>query len=144
MIVENDVHLIPEMPETSNTCPIRNEISENTITTNPGDQIEEELRRRLAFHFMNPVDKFIARRQVPWKLLLQFLKIILVTTQLIVFGYYRYAHSNYYSDNRIGFEHLFLGKLWDPVREIDTYPPSTGTLAIYNKERFYDMFNSTV
>ena len=36
--------------------------------------MEEELRRRLAFHFMDPVDKFIARRQVPWKLLLQFLK----------------------------------------------------------------------
>ena len=61
------------------------------------------------------------------------LLVILVTAQLLVFGYYRYAHSNYYSDNRIGFEHLFLGKQWDPVREIDTYPPSTGTLAIYNK-----------
>ena len=59
--------------------------------------------------------------------------VILVTAQLLVFGYYRYAHSNYYSDNRIGFEHLFLGKLWDPVREIDTYPPSTGALAIYDK-----------
>ena len=48
------------------------------MTSNPGDQIEEELRRRLAFHFMDPVDKFIARRQVPWKLLLQFLKGMLI------------------------------------------------------------------
>ena len=39
-----------------------------------GNEIEEKLRRRLAFHFMDPVEKFIARRQVPWKLLLQFLK----------------------------------------------------------------------
>ena len=39
-----------------------------------GNKMEDELRRRLAFHFMNPVEKFIARRQVPWKLLLQFLK----------------------------------------------------------------------
>ena len=138
------------------------------MTTNPGDQIEEELRRRLAFHFMDPVDKFIARRQVPWKLLLQFLKgmpiilyfnklheilnslqctysiisnifvsVMLVTAQLCVFGYYRYAHSNYYSDNHIGFEHLFLGKHWDPVREIDTYPPATGTLALYEKVQKY-------
>ena len=38
------------------------------------NKMEDELRRRLAFHFMNPVEKFIARRQVPWKLLLQFLK----------------------------------------------------------------------
>ena len=138
------------------------------MATNPGDQIEEELRRRLAFHFMDPVDKFIARRQVPWKLLLQFLKgmliilyfnklqghkaacniyqvwyptffvsVMLVTAQLCVFGYYRYAHSNYYSDNHIGFEHLFLGKHWDPVREIDTYPPATGTLALYEKVQKY-------
>ena len=64
---------------------------------------------------------------------------MLVTAQLCVFGYYRYAHSNYYSDNHIGFEHLFLGKHWDPVREIDTYPPATGTLALY--EKVQKMFN---
>ncbi len=52
--------------------------------------------------------KFIARRQTPWKLLIQFLKIILVTFQLIVFGSFRYEHTNYYADNDIGFKHLFL------------------------------------
>ena len=46
--------------------------------------MEEELRKRLAFHFMDPVDKFIARRQVPWKLLLQFLKGTLI--QIIVYN----------------------------------------------------------
>jgi hypothetical protein len=25
-----------------------------------------------------------------------------------VFGNFRYAHTNYYADNEIGFEHLFL------------------------------------
>ena len=50
--------------------------------------MEEELRRRLAFHFMDPVDKFIARRQVPWKLLLQFLKgthILFINYEISVF-----------------------------------------------------------
>ena len=28
---------------------------------------------------------------------------------------------------------MFLGDAWDPVREIDTYPPSTGALALYEK-----------
>ena len=46
----------------------------DNISEASGNKMEEELRRRLAFHFMDPVDKFIARRQVPWKLLLQFLK----------------------------------------------------------------------
>ena len=61
------------------------------------------------------------------------MSVILVTAQLLVFGYYRYAHSNYYGDNKIGFEHLFLRDRWDPVREIDTYPPATGVLALYDK-----------
>ncbi len=26
----------------------------------------------------------------------------------VIFGNYRYAHTNYYSDNEIGFQHLFL------------------------------------
>ena len=69
-----------------------------------------------------------------------FVSVMLVTAQLCVFGYYRYAHSNYYSDNHIGFEHLFLGKHWDPVREIDTYPPATGTLALYEKVQKYSIW----
>lgn len=128
-----------------NKCDLSKIKAPTAIKSMPlGNEIEEKLRRRLAFHFMNPVEKFIARRQVPWKLLLQFLKVILVTAQLLEFGYYRYAHSNYYNDNRIGFEHLFLRELWDPVREINTYPPSTGPLALYDKETFYKMFDSTI
>ena len=46
----------------------------NMQNTAGGNEMEEKLRRRLAFHFMDPVEKFIARRQVPWKLILQFLK----------------------------------------------------------------------
>jgi len=134
---------IQELDENSNiTKKNQNDVVNPLLA--PGNEMEEEVRRKLAFHFMNPADKFIARRQVPWKLLLQFFKIILVTTQLLVFGYYRYAHSNYYIDNRIGFSHLFLGSAWDPVREIATYPPSTGKLAIYDKEAFYDIFNSAI
>ena len=102
---------------------------------------EEKLRRRVAFFFMNPVEKFVARRQTPWKLLLQFVKIILVTTQLVIFGQYRYAHTNFYSDTQITFEHLFF-KNWDTVREITAYPPSTGKYALYKRGTFYDIFNN--
>jgi hypothetical protein len=31
-----------------------------------------------------------------------------VTFQLVVFGSFRYEHTNYYADNEIGFKHLFL------------------------------------
>nr|MBE5724880.1 transient receptor potential cation channel, mucolipin ortholog [Cucujiformia] len=45
-------------------------------------------------------------------------------------------HVNYTWDNRISFSHLFL-KGWDATREINSYPPTAGPLAIYVIEDFY-------
>ena len=101
---------------------------------------EESLRRRLAFFFLDPVQKWHARKQIPYKLLLQFIKIFLVTSQVVVYGQYRYARTKYHTDNQIAFEHLFL-KGWDSVREIHAYPPSTGEYAIYKKSTFYEYLN---
>ncbi|KAI4579983.1 hypothetical protein MJT46_001351 [Ovis ammon polii x Ovis aries] len=42
---------------------------------------EERLREDLRFYFMNPCEKFRARQQIPWKMGLQILKIVMVTTQ---------------------------------------------------------------
>ncbi|TRY63631.1 hypothetical protein TCAL_07292 [Tigriopus californicus] len=97
---------------------------------------EERFRRHLAFFFMDPVQKFQARRQIPWKLTIQFLKILVVTVQVVIFGNFRYAHTKYYTDNQISLENLFL-QGWDSVREIHAYPPATGTYAVYKKETFY-------
>lgn len=43
---------------------------------------EERLREDLKFYFMSPCEKYRARRQIPWKLGLQILKIVMVTTQV--------------------------------------------------------------
>ena len=110
------------------------------IVPNPQDPVEENLRRKCAFFFMDPVQKFIARRQAPWKLILQFAKIFLITAQLLIFGQFRYAHTNYYNDNHVAFEHLFLNN-WDSAREINAYPPATGKYALYKKDSFYGFFN---
>lgn len=32
---------------------------------------------------------------------------------------------------------------WDPTREINAYPPSTGKYAIYKKDDFYSYFDYT-
>merc|ERR1740131_513389 len=69
---------------------------------------EEKMKRKLKFFFMNPADKYIATRKIPWKLLLQILKVFIVTTQLWIFAEYRYAHVNYYTDQTISFEHFFI------------------------------------
>ena len=44
----------------------------------------EVIRKRLSSHFMNPYQKYKHRGRKPWKLLVQLLKIVLVTTQVCV------------------------------------------------------------
>lgn len=46
------------------------------------DQEEEELRRKLKYFFMSPCDKYHAKGRKPFKLILQLLKIIMVTIQV--------------------------------------------------------------
>ena len=45
---------------------------------------EDELRRKLKFYFMNPCEKWRAKKKFPWKLVLQLVKIVLVTIQVNV------------------------------------------------------------
>ncbi len=132
----------PEESPGQHSTPLMDHLPRALIVPNPQDPVEESLRRKCAFYFMNPVEKFIARRQAPWKLILQFAKIVLITVQILVFGQFRYAHTNYYKDNHVAFEHLFL-KDWDAAREINAYPPATGKYALYKKETFYAFFNYT-
>jgi hypothetical protein len=69
---------------------------------------EETIKRRLKFFFMNPVEKYAAGGQLPWKLLLQAAKVILVTTQLVVFANMRFVHVNYMSGQTLALQHHFI------------------------------------
>ncbi|XP_074643851.1 mucolipin-3-like [Tubulanus polymorphus] len=92
--------------------------------------MEDRLRRRLRFHFMNPCDKWKSRRRFPWKLILQLLKVFLVTFQLIVFGQTRSRHVDFLEKNIITFKHLYLCG-WDTTFETMPYPASHGAFAVY-------------
>jgi len=128
--------------------------------------LERKMRNRLSFFFMNPIEKWKTRRRFPYKFVVQIIKIILVTLQvsdeqiyffyfyliwnciyiyfkLSLFAHTRYSHVNYTWGNRITFSHLFI-KGWDPAREIVSYPPALGPLAIYNIESFYSTINYAV
>jgi mucolipin 3 len=60
-------------------CPISSQ--------SPGDsKVVEHFRRRLKYFFMNPCEKYRARGRKPWKLMLQILKIAIITFQV---GYCR-------------------------------------------------------
>uniref|UniRef100_A0A1Q3FDF2 Putative mucolipin-3 n=1 Tax=Culex tarsalis TaxID=7177 RepID=A0A1Q3FDF2_CULTA len=97
---------------------------------------EERLRRKLQFFFMNPIEKWQAKRRFPYKFVVQVIKIILVTLQLCLFAHSRYTHVNYTWDNTITFSHLFL-RGWDITMEVSTYPPETGPLSVYVIEDFF-------
>lgn len=80
---------------------------------------QEKMRRRLQFFFMNPIEKWQAKRRFPYKFVVQVIKIVLVTMQLCLFAHSRYNHVNYTWDNKVTFSHLFLrGEYLMRVREI--------------------------
>ncbi|XP_026278920.1 mucolipin-3 isoform X1 [Frankliniella occidentalis] len=107
------------------------------------DQEVERMQRRLRFFFMNPIEKWHAKQRFPYKFLIQVIKIVLVTTQLCIFAHSRYKHVNYAWDNRVTFSHLFL-RGWDTTREVNSYPPAVGPLALYVKEDFYHTLDYAV
>lgn len=104
---------------------------------------EEKMRRKLRFFFMNPIEKWQAKRRFPYKFVVQVIKIILVTIQLCLFAHSRYNHVNYTWDNRVTFSHLFL-KGWDATREVNAYPPGVGPLALYKIDEFYETLDFAV
>lgn len=104
---------------------------------------EERMRRRLQFFFMNPIEKWEAKRRFPYKFFVQIVKIVLVTMQLCLFAHSRYNHVNYTWDNRVSFSHLLL-KGWDSAREVTSYPPGIGPLAIYVQDDFFETVDFAV
>lgn len=55
---------------------------EGTSPAPPTPLEEEDLRRRLKYFFMSPCDKFRAKGRKPFKLMLQVVKILVVTVQV--------------------------------------------------------------
>ncbi|XP_027628059.1 mucolipin-3 isoform X2 [Tupaia chinensis] len=91
--------------------------------------LEDQMRRKLKFFFMNPCEKFWARGRKPWKLAIQILKIAMVTIQLVFFGLSNQMVVAFKEENTIAFKHLFLKGYVD--RMDDTY-------AVYTQSDVYD------
>ncbi|XP_054523592.1 mucolipin-3 isoform X2 [Pan troglodytes] len=99
--------------------------------TSPSEELllEDQMRRKLKFFFMNPCEKFWARGRKPWKLAIQILKIAMVTIQLVLFGLSNQMVVAFKEENTIAFKHLFLKGYMD--RMDDTY-------AVYTQSDVYD------
>uniref|UniRef100_A0A8C2GFH2 Mucolipin 1a n=1 Tax=Cyprinus carpio TaxID=7962 RepID=A0A8C2GFH2_CYPCA len=83
------------------------------------DQEEEALRRKLKYFFMSPCEKYQAKGRKPFKLVLQILKILIVTIQMAV---------TFKEENTASFKHLFL----------KDYDDSNDALAVYTQGDVYD------
>lgn len=66
---------------------------------------EEALRRKLKYFFMSPCDKYHAKGRKPFKLVLQLLKIVIVTAQVS-------PHHTYLLFHRSGCLRLSLSSSW--------------------------------
>lgn len=92
---------------------------------------EENLRDDLRYYFMSPCEKYRARRHIPWKMGVQILKIIMVTTQLVLFGLNNQLVVSYKEENTMALKNLFL-KGYSGVDE-DDY-----SVAVYTKHDVYE------
>lgn len=100
------------------------------------DPSVKEMRLKLRTFFTDPLQKICIKKQLPYNFLIQLIKIVLVTLQVYFFASHRHTHAEFVRNHQITFQHLFL-KNWDPAREIETYPPALGAMAIYEIDDFY-------
>ncbi|KAL0966263.1 hypothetical protein UPYG_G00293120 [Umbra pygmaea] len=96
----------------------------------PADSgVVDDFRRRLKYFFMNPCEKYRARGRKPWKLILQILKIAIITFQLVSFGLSNEMMVTFKDENLMVFKQLFLKEYNN--QHVDRY-------AVYTKTDVYD------
>lgn len=106
-----------------------------TLGCGSSQEEEEALRRKLKYFFMSPCDKYHAKGRKPFKLVLQFLKIVIVTVQLVLFGLSNQMVVMFKEENTVSFKHLFLKDYSDGGD--DTY-------AVYTQGDLYESIFYTV
>ncbi|KAF7660020.1 hypothetical protein LDENG_00290020 [Lucifuga dentata] len=101
----------------------------NDPQQSPESNVVEHFRRRLKYFFMNPCEKYRARGRKPWKLMLQIIKIAIITAQLVSFGLSNEMMVTFKDENLMTFKHLFLKGYQNRKQE---------SFALYTKTDVYD------
>ncbi|RDD46242.1 Mucolipin-3 [Trichoplax sp. H2] len=70
---------------------------------------DHQMRKKLRYYFMNPLEKYEAKKRKPWKLVFQIVKIVMITVQLCVFSSSRFQVVDFINDNRETLTHYFTG-----------------------------------
>jgi hypothetical protein len=61
---------------------VNSSVHEHVPGNSSMSDIEDKMRRKLRFFFMNPIEKWEAKRRFPYKFITQLVKILLVTFQV--------------------------------------------------------------
>ncbi|XP_042560915.1 mucolipin-3 [Clupea harengus] len=94
-------------------------------------KVVDRFRRKLKYFFMNPCEKFHARSRKPWKLMLQLLKIVIITVQLVSFGLSNEMMVTFKEENIKSLKHLFL----------KGYEDQDKNYAVHTRTEVYDHIN---
>lgn len=101
-----------------------------------------EFQTRLRFFFKNPVQKLCQHGVIPWKLVLQAVKIVVVTIHLMSFGNQISQHYQHESNTLETFKKIFVPET-DLSQDIIPYPPAF-PVSLHTKDEFYAHVNKAI
>ncbi|XP_065674286.1 mucolipin-3 isoform X3 [Hydra vulgaris] len=100
---------------------------------------ENNILHKLKYHFMSPYEKYMKYGRKPWKLVIQVLKIFMVTAQVILFGTDRFASIAFMKNTKNAFENLFI-QSYDGTTPFFVINKNTLINAIkYTNETYYNL-----
>lgn len=103
----------------------------------------QQLRVKLQCFFWDPIQKWRHKNIRPWKLIVQILKLIIFTYQVILFGSDMSKFITYKDEMQTTFKLLFL-KEWDPSADALAYPGPYIPYAVYTRPAFFESINYAV
>ncbi|XP_015784593.1 mucolipin-3 [Tetranychus urticae] len=135
--IENDIisMSVPSPPKPETTL--------SEVTRPCPKEIRKQLNDELTYFFKNPMDKWRTTRAFPWKLFLQFAKLIVVTIHIISIGFEMSSFINKDVAMEATLRSLVFQD-WNTNRELNVYPPPQGPYAVYTKANFYGNLNFVI
>lgn len=124
------------------SLPLFNPLTSSVIDQGDPNDVET-LKYGLEYFFMDPLKKWQSKSTKPWKLVIQILKIVVVTMQLVLFGSDMAKFITYKDEMQTTFKQLFL-KEWDPSADAVAYPGPYVPYAVYTKPDFIQAINYAV
>ncbi|KAM7540889.1 hypothetical protein Aperf_G00000046189 [Anoplocephala perfoliata] len=136
-IISSNFHNENANQSSSSAQPLLSNIPEfNSSSANEEAEITS-FRTELSYFLLSSIQRWKLTGDASISILVQLIRILVVTAQLLLLGSLSSTHVNYSERAQLTFRHLYLYK-WDPQYETLPYPPSVGEYAIYSREDFYE------